>query len=145
MIGDVTRVISRIRQCVVKAGRESSAAKEFSGPGDLLDSDCLKGETQEEHAWNFIPRRSDDNDIEASRVSNSTRTPCNSSSTGFTSSDVRIGVHASLMKMALEWLRVASTRTTLDVRRYSLARKRISNRGQRRWRHSSLERSRSQR
>ena len=76
VIGDVTRVISRICQCVVKAGRESSAAKEFSGPGDLLDSDCKKGETQKEHAWNFIPRSSDDNDIGASRVKALSRRMC---------------------------------------------------------------------
>ena len=35
---------------------ESSAANDFSGAGELLDSDCLKGETLEEHARNFIPR-----------------------------------------------------------------------------------------
>ena len=51
----VPRIDSRICQCVVKADGESSLANEFSGPGDLLDSDCLKGETQEEHAWSFYP------------------------------------------------------------------------------------------
>ena len=56
---------------------------EFSGPGDLLDCD-----TQEEHAWNFIRRRSDDDDG-ASCGSNLTRTRHSSSSNCFTSSYVR--------------------------------------------------------
>ena len=47
----VPRIDSRIRQCLVKAGREGSAANEFSGPGDLLDSDCLKGETQKQAVY----------------------------------------------------------------------------------------------
>ena len=87
-IGDrrVPRTDSRICQCVVKAGGESSAENEFSGPGDLPDDGCWKccllyADTQEEH-------RSDDDDG-ASRLSNSTRTPHHSSSNCFTSSDVR--------------------------------------------------------
>ena len=44
------------------------------------------GDTEEEHSWNFIPRRSNDDDIGASSVSSSTRTHHYSSShciTGF--------------------------------------------------------------
>ena len=49
----------RICQHVVKADSKSPVANEFSGLGNLSNSDCLKVETQEEHTWNFIPRRSE--------------------------------------------------------------------------------------
>ena len=74
----MTKISSWIRSCVVEAGRESSAANEFCGPGDLLDGDCWKccllyGDTQE-HLWNRILRRSDVDDHGANGDSASTRT-----------------------------------------------------------------------
>ena len=75
-----------IRCCVVEAGRESSPANEFGGPGSLLDGRCwsaiarrtrvwkLRRETLEEHWRNLILRRSDDDDDGASCHTASTRT-----------------------------------------------------------------------
>ena len=37
----VPRIVTRIRGCVVEAGRESSAVNESGGPGSLLGDDCL--------------------------------------------------------------------------------------------------------
>ena len=89
----------------------------------------------------------------ATAIPNSKRTPCNSSSTGFTSSDVRVRNNAS------DNLTTAQTHegtpnpvdvnsqdrpSLIDVngfgrpREFSLARKRISNRGQS-WREQNLE------
>ena len=57
-----SRIVARIRGCVVPTGRESSAEHESGGSGNLLDGDCWTtiacvdlacGETQEERLWNL--------------------------------------------------------------------------------------------
>ena len=81
-------VVENIDDCWNVDGDRELSDTWTSFTGDCWKCCLLYGDTQEEHAWNLIPRRSDDDDG-ASCVSNSTRTPHYSSSNCFTNSDVR--------------------------------------------------------
>ena len=112
----------------MEAGRESPAANEFDGPGSLLDGDCWKccllyGDTQEEHAWNLMPKRNDVDDYRASCDAASTRairTHSSSCCTMWTrrcSTGNRQSCHSPKFRKTR---RVSSMSKSLDVRRNSL-------------------------